>query len=90
MVKGLISIGLAVMLMVGAVQFAGAAPVAPTGPLAQVIEAAKKEGTVSAKLNPGFTQQSMYKLERAIKERYGVDLKIKFSGSTSFSNDVAE
>lgn len=86
-VKGLIAIGLTVILMLGAVPFAGAAP---AGPLAQVIEAAKKEGTVSAKLNPGFTQQSMYKLEKAIKDRYGVDLKIKFAGSTSFSNDVAE
>lgn len=86
-VKGLISVGLAMILIFVAVPFAGAAP---AGPLPQVIEGAKKEGTVFAKLNPGFTQQSMYKLEKALRDRYGVDLKIKFTGSTSFNNDVAE
>jgi hypothetical protein len=50
---------------------------APAGPLAQVIEGAKKQGTVSAKLHSNFTQNSMYRLEKEIKDKYGVDLKIE-------------
>ena len=85
--KKLIPIGLSVTYLLCVVVSAGAAP---AGPLAQVIEGAKKEGTVLAKLPPGFAQKSMYRLEKNIKEKYGVDLKINFSPATNFPKDVSE
>ncbi len=87
MLKGLISIGLAAIFTFGIILSAEAAP---AGPLAQVIEGAKKEGTLSAKLDPGLTEKSIYRLEKEIKEKYGVDLRIKYVGSTNFNTDVSE
>ena len=85
--KKLISTTLGVANVLGLVLSAGAAP---AGPLSQVIEGAKKEGTVTAKLVPGFSQKTMPRLEKEIKDKYGVDLTIKFTGSTRFVNDVSE
>ena len=87
MLKGFISLVSAAAFVLVLVISAGAAP---AGPLAQVIEGAKKENVVLAKLVPGFTQKSMSRLEKEIKDKYGVQLTIKFTGSTNFPNDVAE
>lgn len=87
MLKGFISVGLAVAYTFGVVLLAAAAP---TGPLAQVIEGAKKEGTASVKLVAGFTPKSISRLEKEIKDKYGVDLRIKFTGATKMTSDVAE
>ena len=73
MLKRSIIIGLAIEFLLGLVQLAGAAlagPLAP-GPLAQVIEGAKKEATVSVKLVSSYTPKSMYRLEKEIKDKYG-------------------
>ncbi len=88
--KEFFAIVLAMAVLLSAAVSAGAAPVAPTGPLAQVIEGAKKEGTVTAKLVAGFRPEAMGRLEKEIKDKYGVDLKIKFTGATKMTNDVAE
>lgn len=85
--KRLISTGLTVIYLLGIAALASAAP---TGPLAQVIEGAKKEGTCSFKLTMGFTQKSMDRLEKEIKARYGVDLKLNFTATESFPKDLAE
>ena len=66
MLRGLVSINLAMAFVLGVVLLAGAAP---TGPLAEVIEGAKKEGTVSVSLVVGFSEKSMYRLEKEIRTR---------------------
>jgi hypothetical protein len=83
---------LGLMGLLGIVQWSmvPATGAAATGLLTQVIEGAKKEGTVSAKLASGFTEKSMYRLEREIKEKYGVDLKIKFSPVINMQKALAE
>lgn len=58
--------------------------------LAQVVEGAKKEGTVFIKTVHGFTEKSMYRLEQGIKDKYGVALKIKYTGATNFNKDIAQ
>ena len=85
--RWLVTLGLSGTLVWGLVLPAGAAP---SGPLAQVIEGAKKEGTVAIKLTPGFTEKSMSRLKKEIKDKYGAELTIKFTASTRFANDVAE
>jgi iron(III) transport system substrate-binding protein len=87
MLNAVLSVALGVVCLLSVIPPGDAAP---AGPLAQVIEGAKKEGTVTVKLTPGFTQKSMSRLEKEIKDRYGVDLSIKFTPSTKFTNDVAE
>ena len=54
--------------------FVGLASAALVGPLAQVIEGAKKEGTVSVKLEDSYPEKSMYRFERGIKDRSSVPL----------------
>jgi iron(III) transport system substrate-binding protein len=66
------------------------APSVPGGPIDQVIEGAKKEGTVSVRLRSGFTPKSMERLEKIIKERFGVDLRIQYAPSSSMSKALAE
>ena len=66
------------------------AEAAPAGPLAQIIEGAKKEVTVTLRLRSGFNEKSMARLEREIKEKFGVDLKIKYAPSSSMSKNMAE
>ena len=58
-------------------------------PLTQVIEGAKKEGAVSMTLRTGFTPKSMARLEQEIKEKFGVELKIRFVPNTSFPKELA-
>jgi ABC-type Fe3+ transport system substrate-binding protein len=87
MFKAFLLIGFVLPYISWAVPFAGAAP---AGPLAQVIEGAKKEGAVALKLAGGPTQKSTYRLEKEIKEKYGVDLKVRFTSSSNMPNDVAE
>jgi ABC-type thiamine transport system substrate-binding protein len=55
-----------------------------------VIEGAKKEGVLSAKLVPALTEKTMYRLEREIKQKFGVDLKIKFTPVENMPKDVSE
>ncbi|MDP2647003.1 MAG: ABC transporter substrate-binding protein [Desulfobacterales bacterium] len=65
-------------------------PVGTTAkPLDQVIEGARKEGTVSAKLRVTIAPKSMKRLEREIKEKFGVDLKIICEPGTSMPKDAA-
>src|SRR5512139_1351197 len=97
MLRRSVSIGLAVIYAFSIASAAGAATVAPTGPLAPgptglapVIEGAKKEGVLSAKLVPALTEKSMYRLEREIRQKFGVDLKIKFTPVENMPKDVSE
>jgi iron(III) transport system substrate-binding protein len=80
-------VGILLMTLISADQWAGAAP---AGALLQVIEGARKEGTVSVKLHSNFTQKSMYRLEKGIKDKYGVDLKIKFQPVLVMPKALAE
>ena len=89
MVKKFMLIGLLLFLIWGGVLSAGAAPEA-SGPLSQVIEGAKKEGVVSVKLWVGVTPKSIGRLEREIKERFGVDLKVKFTPVVSMPKDLSD
>ncbi len=57
--------------------------------LAQVIEGAKKERTVSAKLKSTLTPKSMGRLEKEILGKYGVTLEIKYTPSDQ-AKDIAE
>ena len=66
------------------------AEAAQAGPFDQVIEGAKKEGTVLVRLRSSFTSKSMERMEKEIKERFGVGLKIQFSPSSSMSRALAE
>ncbi|MBI2830222.1 MAG: ABC transporter substrate-binding protein [Chloroflexi bacterium] len=58
----------------------GTALAPATDPLAQIIEGAKKEGIVTGRLgDPEFGEIAVTtELQRAIKDKYGVDLKISF------------
>jgi iron(III) transport system substrate-binding protein len=85
--KRLIVAGLQAALLLGLFSLAGAAS---PSPLEQVIEGAKKEGAVSVVLRSSFTPKSMERLEKEIKERFGVDLKIQYSPSASMSKALAE
>lgn len=80
--KRLILIVLQAAWLLGSFSLAGAAPLSP---LDQVIEGAKKEGAVSVVLRSSFTPLSMERLQKEIKEKFGVDLKIKFSPSANMS-----
>lgn len=58
-------------------------------PLAQVIEGAKKEGTVSVKLTTNYGSPALIKrITRDIKERYGVDIDIKMSPTTGMAKMI--
>jgi iron(III) transport system substrate-binding protein len=65
----------------------------PTGTaaesLTQVIEGAKKEGTVTLRLKSTFTAKSMERLEKIIKDKFGVALKIQFTPSSSMSKNLS-
>lgn len=85
--KQLILIGLSLVLVLGTVLSADGAP---SGALAQIIEGAKKEGTVSVKLKSTLTAASMKRLEREIKETFGVALNIMFAPGGKMSKDTAD
>ncbi|MDP2647467.1 MAG: extracellular solute-binding protein [Desulfobacterales bacterium] len=78
---------LSVSLVLGFVLSAG---ISSAKPLDQVIEGAKNEGTVTAKLKTTLSVHSMKRLEREIKEKFGVDLNIIFSPSGSMGKDAAQ
>ncbi|MDP2644246.1 MAG: ABC transporter substrate-binding protein [Desulfobacterales bacterium] len=69
---------------------AGTVPAMDTTPLAQIIEGAKKEGTVSVSLKSSFTPKSMVRLQNEIKNMFGVSLKVKFDPSQSFPKNYAQ
>ena len=66
------------------------AEAASTAALSQIIEAAKKEGAVSVLLRPGFNQKSMDRLRKEVREKFGVDLDIKFSPSNSMPKALSD
>ena len=86
--KRLMVIGLSAVFVLSGVAVSAGAPA--TGPLAQVIEGAKKEGTVSVVLRTGFTPSSMERLRKEIKEKFGADLDIKFSPSEYMPKELAQ
>ncbi len=63
---------------------------APAGPLDQIVEGAKKEGTVSVKLRTGLIPKSMQRLEKEIRQRFGADLDIKLTPTDRMAQDLAE
>ncbi|MBI4322442.1 MAG: extracellular solute-binding protein [Chloroflexi bacterium] len=56
----------------------------PSPALAQLIEAAKKEGQISVSLTPNLTGKGMERLRGEIRETYGVDLNITYEPSSSY------
>lgn len=72
--------------MLGFFSFAGAAPL---NPLNQIIEGAKKEGTVDVVLKSSFTVKSMERLEKEIKEKFGIALKIQYTPSGGMQKALA-
>ncbi len=85
--KGLISIGLTMAFLISGVPSSSAAP---AGPLAQVIEGAKKEGTVSVVMLEKFTPNSIARLRKEVRETFGADLTIQYTPTTSFGKHLAE
>ncbi|MDP2645862.1 MAG: extracellular solute-binding protein [Desulfobacterales bacterium] len=59
-------------------------------PLDSVIAGARKEGTVIVKLKTSLPMQSMKRLEREVKEKFGVSLNIVFSPTGSMPKDAAQ
>jgi ABC-type Fe3+ transport system substrate-binding protein len=66
------------------------AAVAAGAPLDQVIEGAKKEGMVKVRLRSSFTEKSMIRLEKEIKDKFNVDLKIQYTPTGGLSRVLAE
>ena len=66
-----------------------AAPVAQP-PLSDIIKGAKAEGAVSTKLASSMPQDAVPKLEKLIKDKYGVDLKITNTPVVVSSKDVSD
>jgi len=69
-------------LLLGIFHFSYAPPArsADVGPLARLIEGAKKEGIVKVQISPSsHTAKSMKRLSMEIKAKYGVDLDIQFA-----------
>lgn len=87
MLKRFASIGLAVIIGVGIASMAAAAT---KGPLGQIIEGAKREGTVSAKLRSGLMPKSVGRMTTEFKEMFGVDMNIKFTPSNNMPKDLTE
>ncbi|MFC1816725.1 extracellular solute-binding protein, partial [Thermodesulfobacteriota bacterium] len=58
--------------------------------LAQVIEGAKKEGTLSLKLISTLTPKSVDRLRKEIKKRFDVDLDMKFAPIGSMPRTMAQ
>ena len=84
--KKYIFIGLLSIVICGSLAKAEAAP---TAALSQVIEAAKKEGALNVVLRSGFNQKSMDRLRKEIREKFGVDLDIKFTPGGSMPKHLS-
>ena len=82
-------IGLSMTLILGVVTAASAAPKLTPSALDKVIEGAKKEGTVTVILSPEYGEESMRRLEKEIKERFGVALKINYTPSGVMAKALA-
>jgi hypothetical protein len=83
--KQSVQIGLAVILalIIALSAYAAPAPKLWPEPLAQIIEGAKKGGTVSVCLPSRIMIESIERLRKEIREKFGVDLNIKFAPSSS-------
>lgn len=79
MVKKIMLIVLSGFFAVAAARQSTAAPAT----LSQIIEGAKKEGAVSCMLKSGLTPASMTRLEKEIREKYRLDLKISYTPTGS-------
>ncbi|MDP2645308.1 MAG: extracellular solute-binding protein [Desulfobacterales bacterium] len=79
-------------IIVTALFFLGCLALAATAgadPLAQIIDGAKKEGRVSVRIRSSFSDNSMKRLEKEIREKFGVDLKINYTPSGSMAKLLA-
>lgn len=81
---------LTLVLVVVLLGYARSIPASELNPLTQIIEGAKKEGTVSVTLKSSFTPQSLTRLEREIKDKYGVSLRIVCAPSSSYPKDYSQ
>ena len=59
-------------------------------PLEAVIEAAKKEGTVTATLKAELKGEGVQRIEEGIKRKYGVDLNIQMQPTGGYPTDLAK
>ncbi len=67
------------------------APTAKTQALAAVIEAAKKERTVSVSLTAGYDKPTVVEqLKKAINSKYGTDLDIKVQATSGMAGMIAK
>ncbi|MDP2645174.1 MAG: extracellular solute-binding protein [Desulfobacterales bacterium] len=82
-------IGWSLTLILGVVLAASAAAQPAPDALVKVIEGAKKEGTVTVILSPEYGEESMTRLEKEIRERFGVALAIKYTPSGRMSKALA-
>jgi ABC-type Fe3+ transport system substrate-binding protein len=87
MTRGLIGAGVFLMLVLQTARLVSAAP---AGPLAQVIEGAKKEATASVKLKSGITQGSITRLEKEIRDKFGAALQINFAPSENMLKELSQ
>ena len=87
MEKRLISLCLWVILILGVVLWDHAVRAAS---LVEIIEGAKKEGTVSVKFLSGVTPKSMERLRREVREKFGADLKILPTPTGDFQKDLTQ
>jgi len=70
---------------------ASTAPPAKTQALAAIIEAAKKERTVSVSLTAGYDKpQVVEQLKKAINNKYGADLDIKIQATSGMAGMIAK
>ena len=70
---------------------ASTAPPAKTQALAAIIEAAKKERTVSVSLTAGYDKpQVVEHLKKAINNKYGADLDIKIQATSGMAGMIAK
>src|SRR3989304_6624108 len=76
---------LAIALLGGLTVAEAASPAA----LTQIIEGAQKEGAVNVMLRSGFNQKSMDRLRKEIREKFRVDLDIKFSPTGSMPKHLS-
>lgn len=57
--------------------------------LAQIVEGAKKEGKVLAHLRSGINVNAIGRLQKELREKYGVQIEIAFSPSTRMPQDLS-
>jgi iron(III) transport system substrate-binding protein len=82
-------IGWSMTLILGIATATSAAPKLTPSALDKVIEGAKKEGTVTVILSPEYGEESMKRLEKEVKEQFGVALTIKYTPSGVMAKSLA-